>query len=207
MPEQFHSPEDKDYTQAQAQMDLLEALLELDDAPYPWNPADPESEAYFAEREQDFLPQDWSEEEIATSQSFFNQLEQLWSANTATTNNSSVAASHPSQALPLQFAACIPEGWVEKIAHRADRVFSTHSSIADQLVQCVQDLLPHWAKDELLLLARPFAYTTRGKEAEAIAGVLGNVCTRDWTTLSEVEQARASLAIARYVVIQLQHSQ
>jgi hypothetical protein len=39
------------YELNQMQTELLEALLEPEDCLYPWNTADPESEAYFAERE------------------------------------------------------------------------------------------------------------------------------------------------------------
>lgn len=202
MPKQSHSSQDKDYN-AQAQIDLLEALLEPEDQTYPWNPADPESEAYFAEREQDFL----IEEETVTPQTFFTELEQIWSTTTPAADKSTVAAGNSIQTtLPLRFAACVPEGWIETIAHQAHCVFSTHTSIADQLVQCVQELLPNWAREDLLVLARPFAHNMRGTETEALEGVLGNVCTRDWQALSELEQARAGLVIARYVVSQMQHS-
>ncbi len=72
--------ENVNYELLQAQMDLLEALLEPDDAPYPWNTADPESEAYFAEREQDLVLDYWSEQEMAAqTQTFFTQIDQLWS--------------------------------------------------------------------------------------------------------------------------------
>ena len=57
----FNRKKDFNYSLALAQEELLEALLESDDAPYPWNTADPESEVYFEEREQEFLLEDWSE--------------------------------------------------------------------------------------------------------------------------------------------------
>jgi len=40
----------------------LEVLLEPDDAPYPWNNADPESDNYFVEAEQEFV-EDWLTEQ------------------------------------------------------------------------------------------------------------------------------------------------
>lgn len=203
MPKQSHGLEDDYYTQAQ--MDLLEALLDPDDAPYPWNTADPDSEAYFAEQEQNFLIEDWAEEDT-NSQVFFDQLEQIWSTNTATADPSVNASSFLQANLPHSFAVCVPKGWMEAIAHQAHRVFSTPSSTAEQLVQCVQALLPNWAKEDLLVIARFVAYTRRGKETEPLEGVLGNVCSQDWTALSELERAKTSLVIALYVVSQLQHS-
>ena len=68
--------EDTNYTQAQAQIELLEALLEPGDSPYPWNTADPESEAYFAEREQDILLEDLFEE--MESSQILTKLDQIW---------------------------------------------------------------------------------------------------------------------------------
>ena len=76
--------------------------------------------------------------------------------------------------------------------------------MAVQLVQCVQELLPSWAEDDLLVLARPFAYTMRGKDTDTIDSVLGNICSQEWKALSEIEQARAGLAIAHYALTQLQ---
>lgn len=71
--------EDTNYTQAQAQIELLEALLEADDSLYPWNTADPESESYFADREQDLLLDDWFEK-MESPQTFLTQLDKIWCA-------------------------------------------------------------------------------------------------------------------------------
>ncbi len=209
MANKLNYSEDYNYTQSSAQVELLEALLAPEDACYPWNTTDPESEAYFTDQEQDFLLEDWSEEEMATrAQTFFNQLEQIWSATTSAADNSDVASSNFIQAsLEQQFATCIPQGWLDQIAHQAHRVFFTQKSIADKLVQCVQELLPNWEEEDLLVLARPFAYAMRGTQTEAIEFVRGNVCNRDWTALSEIEQARTSLAIAQYALAQLQRDE
>lgn len=70
---------DDSYT-SKLQTELLQLLLERE-LNYPWNTADPESENYFASREQDFMLEDWSEAEIAMrSQTFFTKLEGTWSA-------------------------------------------------------------------------------------------------------------------------------
>lgn len=180
------------------QLELLEALIDPDGS-YPWDPTDPESEAYFIEQEQkNSLLEDWSEEEIAVySQAFFSQVEQIWEETDVKDLQTT---------LQQQFASYIPHNWLQAIAHRAFEVFSTHKSIADQLVQCAQDLLPNWAEDDLLVLARPFAYSMRGTDTAVQESVLANIRLREWTALSEVEQARVYLAIAKYALVQIQNS-
>lgn len=69
-----HSAND---SQTQVQVELLELLLS-DNATYPWNTTELESEAYFADREQGLLL-DWSEEEMAIRLHFFSKLEEIWS--------------------------------------------------------------------------------------------------------------------------------
>jgi hypothetical protein len=209
MANELPAPENVNYELFQAQMELLEALLEPEDAPYPWNTAEPESEAYFADREQYFAMENWSEEETAAqTQTFFTQLDQLWSAATLAvpnTNTTDVAAVSAIQAiLQRRFATRIPQKWLDAIAYHAHHVFSTQRTMAYQLVHCVQHLLPNWAEEELLVLACPFAYALRGTETAASKLVMDNFDQfSDWTALSEVEQARATLAIARYALDQL----
>lgn len=78
MGKDFRRSEGVDYFWALAQVELLEALLEPNDAFYPWNTANPESEAYFEEREWELVLEDWSESEMtALSQTFFIQLAQM----------------------------------------------------------------------------------------------------------------------------------
>ncbi len=83
MAKEFNCSKDTNYTPSPAQIELLKALLEPDDAPYPWNTAQPESEAYFIEAEQELEMKDCLEQEIAArSQTFFTQLDKLWEATT-----------------------------------------------------------------------------------------------------------------------------
>ncbi len=188
------------------ELELLEALMAHDGA-YPWDPTDPEAEAYFIEQEQkNPLLQDWSEEEISTqAQTFFSQVEQIW--------EEIAPASHPAidtdvkslqATLQQRFEKCIPQNWIQAIARKASEVFTTQKSIADQLVQCVQELLPNWAEDDLLVLARPLAYTMRNPDPAVLESVLSNICSQEWIALSEIEQVRAGLSIARYALAQLQ---
>jgi len=203
MANEFDHSDHTEFTPSPAQLEFLEALLAPEGDTYPWDVTDPESEAYFAEREQDFILEDWSGEEIAAqTQTFFAQIEQIWSASDAT----DVTVVNNLQAnLQQRFAAHIPQSWLKTIAHKAYQVLKTKPSMADQLVQCIQELLPNWAEDDLLVLARPFAYSMRGADTDEF--VLGNVPSQDWTALSEIEKARTGLAIAQYALAQLQNGQ
>ena len=51
MANEFNRSEDA-YTPSKARVEFLELILEPDDAPYPWDTADLDSEAYFIEAEQ-----------------------------------------------------------------------------------------------------------------------------------------------------------
>lgn len=203
MTNEFDSRVDKD-SSSLTELELLEALLIPDDATYPWNPADPESEAYFVEQEQQFLYEDGWEEEIANgAPNFFAKIEKIWIETGLTSDSTNVADVKNLEATLQQRATYIPQEWLSAIAHKAYQVLTTQKSMADQLVQCVQELLPNWAEDDLLVLARPFAYNMRGADTAVLDSALSNVHEQEWTALSEIEQVRASLAIARYALTQI----
>jgi len=98
-----------------------------------------------------------------------------------------------------RFAARVPSDLLGAIARIAKQVVKTNLSKADQLVQCVQEMLPNWAEEDLLVFARPFAYAMRG-EGEAVDSTLSAIRPVDWTDLSQMEQARLSMAIASYAL-------
>ncbi|MBW4690838.1 MAG: hypothetical protein KME27_03635 [Lyngbya sp. HA4199-MV5] len=160
-------------------------------APYVWNPAVPESEAFFTALEQDSSLDGWDADAInIRSNAFFAQVNQLWSATSL------------QETLIQRFATRVPQQFLTAIATRAQNVLSSSASLADQLVQCVQDVLPNLADDDLYVLARPLAYAMRGNDAP-IESTLERVRSVEWDALSEVEQARLSLAIARYAIAEL----
>ena len=203
MANDFNCPEGLDYSSHKVQVELLEALLEPDNAPYPWEPATLESEAYFGKREQEFVLEDWSEAEIAArAQNFFTKITHLWSTSISQAAEST--AVNTLQALTQRFAG-VPQEWLDTIAHQAHQAHTVllKQSTAAALVHCVQGLLHNWVEEDLLVLARPFAYAMRGQETEAIEAVLVSVQDREWTALSEIEQARLSLAIARYALAEI----
>jgi hypothetical protein len=201
--------------QAQVEQDLANALLQTDEVilrweptepidmaevevvenphgkiPYPWNPADSASETFFAELEQSFSLDDWQDTEIAArSMAFFSHLDQLWSTNSL-------------QTMLAQKFAEMPQALLNAIAHQAQQIAEASNSLADQLVQCVQEILPAWADEDLQVLARPLAYAMRD-ESDAIESTLKSIRPVEWTELSETEQAKMSLAVARYAIDQL----
>lgn len=158
---------------------------------YPWNPSEPSAESFLSELEQEFSLDNWDDSEIAQrSQSFFGQLDALWSATDLKTT------------LGQKFAA-VPQSLLATIARQAQKVVETSNSLADQLIECVQDVLPSWAEDDLQVLARPLAYAMRGDAADVVDAMVNSVGAIAWSDLSETEQARMSLAIARYAIDQL----
>lgn len=196
------------------ELELLENLLIPEDETYPWNPTDAESEEYLLQAESQFVLQDVIEEQLDSfSQNFYSHLDTLWTNLSPTkhynntTNNSLVAELQ--KTLQFNFAAQVPQDWLQKIAQTAAKIFDSQASMGEQLVQCAQLVLPAWQEEDLLVLARPVAYAMRSSnhsqnEATQVLESIGN---REWTNLSEIEQARLSIAIAHYALNQIQQSQ
>lgn len=158
---------------------------------YPWNPSDPSAESFLLELEQEFSLNTWEDHDIAQrSQSFFSHLDALWLATDLETT------------LAQKFA-WVPQALLAAIAQQAQKVVETSNSLADQLIQCVQDVLPSWTEDDLQVLARPLAYAMRSDAADVVDATINSVDAIAWSDLSETEQARMSLAIARYAIDQL----
>ncbi|MBD2777087.1 hypothetical protein [Iningainema tapete] len=190
---------------SQVELELLAALLEPDDNSYPWNPAAQESEAYFLQLEQQFALQEVLDEELdIRSQAMAHKLDELWSEHTHdqcnTINNTFVVLK---ETLQNSFATLIPTHWLNQIARKAVEIYQTQQSIGDKIVECVQDVLPNWAADDLFVLARPLAYSMRSGENNGIELVLNKLGNHEWTNLSEVEQAKVSVALAYYAISQL----
>ena len=190
---------------SQMELEFLEALLEPDDATYPWNPASEESETYFLQLEQQSWMQDVLDSELTTrSQAFYTQLDQMWSnykkydCSTFTTTINTLKES-----LHSSFGSSIPSQWLDTIAQKATEVFNSEQSMGEQLIQCVQAVLPTWGAEDLLVLARPFAYAMRSSELQNLESVQAKLDNCEWTALSQIEQAKASLAIAYYAFSQL----
>jgi hypothetical protein len=180
--------------QAQTELELLQLIVQEEQS-YPWNPAEPGTEAYFAELEQ-MVATEWYPGELAMQgKALAQQLDQMWS-----TLPSMAPAPHTD--LFQQLASHIPQQIVDSIVQRARQVLASNLSIADQMVQCVQELIPGWGEEDLQVLARPFAFAMRSSETESLEAALRSVRCAAWTELSGVEQARLSLALARYAIAQ-----
>ncbi|MEL6319187.1 MAG: hypothetical protein AAFQ57_00855 [Cyanobacteria bacterium J06626_14] len=182
------------------QQDLLHLVLE-DEASYPWEATTPASVEFFDRLESEWITEQTSEELgsiRAHESSFFAELEQQWTVAAETSSADSVNAN-----LAQHFGDRVPQAMLAGIAQQAQAIFSTQQPMAEQLVQCVQNLLSGLSTDDLLVLARPYAYAMRGNESDALEAALRSVRCAAWTELSGVEQARLSLAIARYTLSKL----
>lgn len=183
---------------SQTQAELLDLLLSSDeDSQYPWHPSDPEAEEFFAQLENEFNLEEWSEAEISEkSEKLFARINECWQPEKS-------ALETLKTSLYNRFAN-IPQAMLEAIATKAQQVVSSQLSMADQLVQCVNSLLPDWSEDDLQVFARPLAYAMRGSSAqEATSGTVLDATPVDWDQLSDVEKARITLAIANYALNQL----
>ena len=178
-------------SQTQAQMELLATIVQTDVA-YPWNPAQLESESYLNAIEQEFtLFDSFSDSDIAQkSQVLFAQLEQVW------------VATALQKSLGEKFAR-VPQDFIARIAKSVQNATVKYQSLADQMVECVLDILPQWAEEDLQVLARPLAYAMRDVDSEGVELVMGT--KKPWAELSEIEQARVGLAVARYAISQRQN--
>lgn len=176
-------------SQTQTEMELLATIVQTDVA-YPWNPAQLESESYLADIDQEFsLFDSFSDSDIAEkSQVLFAQLEQVWLATAL------------QKSLGEKFAR-VPQDFLARIAKSVQNATVKYQSLADQMVECVLDILPQWAEEDLQVLARPLAYAMREADSEGVEFVMTS--RRPWTELSEIEQARVGLAVARYAISQL----
>lgn len=195
---------------SQIELDLLATLLEPEDNCYPYDPSDEDTQAYFNQVEEQFLMQELLDEELDTRcQGFHNQLDALWSKVETSThyncNTDSVIAVKLQKSLQKQFSNSIPKNWINLIAQKAADIFNAKESMASQLIECVQTVLPSLEVDDIMVLARPLAHATRSGD-DRIESALANFNqndNREWAALSEIEQAKIGLAVAYHALNQL----
>ncbi|MEM8777760.1 MAG: hypothetical protein AAGF26_02575 [Cyanobacteria bacterium P01_G01_bin.49] len=163
--------------------ELLDALLEVEET-YPWDPSDPEAENYFNNLETEFpLIDALDEAEIAEqADTFFSHLHQSWESS----DNKSLT-----QAISEKFGKLMSKNRLETIITQAKQLRNQNISQLDQLVECVKPLWTNWTEEDLQVFARPFAHAMRGDT---------QVKQRDWQELSEIEQIRFTMAIAKEVL-------
>lgn len=193
-----HSQFSSNNASSEVELDLLSTII-LDDIAYPWNPKAPESDAYFDSLEQELPLSDLLNDVEITSacQNFYSQTDKLWSI--IDTQN----------ALYKKFAGFAPNNFLNKLGKIAINVVNqvnrlgSNLSLSDQLVHCVSEVLPGWDLEDLEVMARPLAYSMRGDKSDAVENTLATIEPVDWYDLSEVEQARLSLAITLYAISQV----
>lgn len=183
--------------QACVELEMLYAVLE-EEAPYPWNPADPDAAAYYETLETAFAS------EGASSGTFESQWERLLEeANTLWGSHQTTLSA----SLVERFEARIPASVLRHLTQKVQEVANSNLTLIDQLVECAQSVVPGWAWDDLQVVARPLAMAMRDSRGEALEVTLRSVRETDWENLSDLEQARLSLVIARYALDQVLQDQ
>ncbi|MEM6254735.1 MAG: hypothetical protein AAF821_17610 [Cyanobacteria bacterium P01_D01_bin.156] len=169
----------------QAEQDMLESIMSPK-APYPWRPsAAPE---YFVETTAAGDELTLSDEEAQAGwQAMSTQLNALWSAPSIQV------------AIAQRFASRLSQDVIEQITAKATQMVNTGRPLAEQLIGCVRDTLTGWDDADLQVMARPLAHAMRGQE-EILEATINSVRDVAWESLSPMEQARISLAAARWAV-------
>lgn len=171
-----------------AERDLLSSVLNPE-PPYPWNPQAPEAEAYLANLETTF-DDPLVDEAIAQGWTVFSQqLESQWEPSTAMLTSLGLQ-------LREQFSGQVPEALLKTLVASATDLVNSGRPLIEQLVACVNVVLPTWDTADLAVLARPLAYSLRDGRSEIVALNLGSIPQTDWAALSDIEQARLGLAMA-----------
>ncbi|PSN18291.1 hypothetical protein C7271_13310 [filamentous cyanobacterium CCP5] len=173
------------------ELDLLHHVLDPR-VGYPWNPQDPDSQALLTEAEAD-----WDEAETAQAiaagwQTFSTQLDYVWAT--------AGASGGLLETLTRRFAARMPADVLQQIAQQAAVVAASGQPMMEQLIQCTREILSGWDIEDLQVLARPLAHSLRDGEGEVLDLHLRSVRQTEWSSLSEIERARLSLAIASFAI-------
>jgi hypothetical protein len=176
-----------------AEHDLLTSIFSAD-AVYPWQPLETEGYLTQLEAEFDALVDDELDTAIAAGwQTLSAQITDL----APSTNEGNLA--QPDGAILdqiRQFQDRLPIGLLQSLAISATALARSGQPLIDQLVTCVHDLLPAWDAADLGVLARPLAYSLRDGRGEIVDLNLRAIPTTTWDNLSDVDQARLTLAIA-----------
>lgn len=186
-------PERHELAEAEAEAELMDCLLASSTTNYPWNPAELAAAEYFTESDRHFTFDDWSDAEIThQSQSFFASIQSCWDTLSPESELSPLAA------LTTKFGARVPQQWLAQIATNVSNLANSKLEPVEQLVQSVQDLLSNWATDDLLVMARPYAYAMRCNPG--VDNPDNIVRPLEWTELSEMERAKLTILIAQYAI-------
>jgi len=175
-----------------AQAELLQSVLDPEQSA-PWLASEAASE-YTDQADTAGQALEFSDEEVEKGwEGLSAQLSQIWSA----TEKSVLAA------LQAKFAGRLPSDLIRLISEKAQQVAKSGEPMVKQLITCVQEGLDNIGEADLQVMARPMAFAMRGSSAdEFVEATIQSIRKDDWAALSPVEQARLSLAAARYAISQ-----
>lgn len=186
-----------------AEHDLLTSILHAEPA-YPWQPLAPEAEGYLTHLETEF---DALADDDLNLNSAIAAGWQTLAIQIATQINDAQTMAQPRSDLRWavvssvleqlhQFQERLPAERLQRLAAAATTLARSGQPLIDQLVQCAGDSLPNWNIDDLAVLARPLAYSLRDGRGEILELNLRAIPATDWNSLSDLEQAKLTLAIA-----------
>ena len=178
--------------QQQAELDLLHAVLSP--APsHPWDSYSQTTAAYLNQLEHNAV-------ELVDDA----DIESQWSQVSALAASLWAGADTPLlAALTQKFGTRMPPSLLAQLASQAQSAANSGQALIDQLVTSAQAALTGWDVGDLQVMARPMALAMRSHDADPVEAVVQSIRPADWEALSEIEQARLSLAIARYALAEL----
>ena len=177
----------------QAQLDLLHSVL--DSTPgVPWHPYSPAATQYFDQLEQTVADELGDDLEIASQ---WSQVSALATALWESAETSLLAS------LTQKFGTRMPQHLLAQLAAQVQAVADSGQVLMDQLVTATHAVLTDFTLDDLQVMARPVALAMRSGEPDSIDTFVQSVRAADWEDLSAIEQAKLSLAIARYALAEI----
>ena len=182
-----------------AEHDLLASILtpaEASEGSYPWEPLAAEAEGYLTSLETEFDALDDGDLTAAIAAGWQILEAQMTTLSTAQPPAPVAPSAAPIPSQLRQFQTRMPAGLLQRLATAATTLARSGQPLIDQMVQCVNDILPGWDAADLAVLARPLAYSLRDGRGEIVDLNLRAISDGPWENLSEVEQARLTLTIA-----------
>jgi len=188
-------------------LELLEVLLAPEDPAYPWNPADDSTEDYFLQLEQEVVGQNfWTSEELTQGEATFSRhLDMIWAQipnyHPETPEKKLLDYLYP--ALEQAFAKFVPSAWLNTIAQKAIAVFTLEQPSSEKLVECMQALFPNHHIDDLSVFTRPALTMRTVKLQDFTLSIIHRLEQEEWTSLTEIEQAKNIGLITDFALKQL----
>lgn len=176
-----------------AQAELLQTVL--DSEQYPWLPSDGEADPLEAAG----LAMDISDEGAQQGWTALSaQLNQMWAESTP--ESMALQAT-----LMEKFSGRLPVALIEQIGSKAQQLANesqtSGQTILDQMVSCVQDVISTMATADLQVFGRPMAMAMRSTSSdEILEATIQSIRPVEWEALSPIDQAKLSLAVARYAI-------